>query len=252
VIQDLYGLPRERFVPARTALVKELRRGGDRAQADAVAALRKPSQAAWAVNQLVRTQKRDLTALFKAGDATQRAQAKLLAGRGTGAALREALDRERAAVAKLTRAARGLLSSEGHELSPTMLERVAGTLHAAALEPEARAQVKDGSLHRELRHVGLGGAGLTGEPSPRRRDGAQPSAPREAQADRTRAALRKRATEARRAAEHADRDVNAAEARRDSAAETLAAAESALAVAQRRAREAGTAHRRIERELGAD
>jgi hypothetical protein len=50
-----------------------------------VAKLRKPSVAAWAVNQLVRTQGRAIGELFDAGDALQRAQSDLLAGRGDAA-----------------------------------------------------------------------------------------------------------------------------------------------------------------------
>jgi hypothetical protein len=54
-LDDLYGVPLDRFVPERAALVRALRSAGEREQAAAVAALRKPSVAAWAVNQLVRT-----------------------------------------------------------------------------------------------------------------------------------------------------------------------------------------------------
>jgi hypothetical protein len=239
---DLYGLPLERFIPERTALAKALRSDGKREEAEAVAALRKPSLAAWGVNQLVRTQSRDVSALLTAGDAARRAQAALLAGRGDGAALRESLDRERAGVERLTRAARGLLSGEGHELSSAMLDRIADTLHAAALEPEARKQVTDGCLDRELRHVGLDTAGLGSESAPRmarsRKSGASVSA------------LRQRAVASRRAAELAARDLRAAEDRVNAAAEELAAARVALTQARRTAREAEAAHRRAERALG--
>lgn len=238
---DLYGLPRERFIPERKSLAKELRDSGRRDEAEHVGGLRKPSLAAWGVNQLVRTQARDISALFSAGDSARRAQAALLAGRGDGAALREALDEERAAVERLTRTARGLLSSEGHELSPAMLERIADTLHAAALETEARDQVKDGCLDRELRHVGLDAAGLGAEPAPRvarKKPGTSVSA------------LRKRETDSRRAADRAARDLRAAEERADAAAEELAAAKEALAEARRNMREAEAAHRRAQKASG--
>ena len=54
---DLYGLPLDRFVAERGALAKALRADGRRDEASRVAALRKPSVAAWAVNQLARTQR---------------------------------------------------------------------------------------------------------------------------------------------------------------------------------------------------
>jgi ribosomal protein S18 acetylase RimI-like enzyme len=157
--RDLYGLPLDRFVPERTALAKKLRRAGQPEQAAEVAAMRKPSVAAWAVNQLLRTQGRAVTDLLGAGDDLQRAQSQLLAGRGDPAALRQAVVHERDAVNGLVEKARGLLTSQGHELTSTTLERVAETLHAAALDQEARARVSEGSLGRELRHVGLGDTG---------------------------------------------------------------------------------------------
>lgn len=243
---DLYGLPLERFIPERKALAKEHRAAGRRDEAAAVASLRKPSVAAWAVNQLVRTQGRDISDLLSAGDAARDAQAALLAGRGDGPALREALDRERVAVEKLTRAARGLLSGEGHELSPAMLERVGDTLHAAALDPDARDQVQDGCLDRELRHVGLATTGLGAEATARRKPRTRPSTDNDRQA---RTGLRKREAETRRAAERAARDLQSAADRADTAAEELAAAKAALADARRTAREAETAHRRARREL---
>ncbi len=153
---ELYGLPLEEFTPARNALAKELRGDGRRDEAAEVAKLRKPSIAAWAVNQLVRTQAREVKALFKAGDALRKAQDDLLGQSGDAAGLRRAVDAERAAVEALTETARGLLSAAGSELTPAMLERVSGSLHAAALDEEGRDAVRDGCLERELRHVGLG------------------------------------------------------------------------------------------------
>ena len=153
---ELYGLALEQFIPERGALAKALRAQKRREEAAAVAALRKPSVAAWAVNQLVRSQGSSMQELFAAGDELREAQARLLAGSGDGKALRAANERERAAVDELVSAARGLLSSDGHELSPAVLERVADTLHAAALDESAREQVREGRLERELRHVGLG------------------------------------------------------------------------------------------------
>ncbi|MDX6677976.1 MAG: hypothetical protein QOE31_2028 [Solirubrobacteraceae bacterium] len=153
---DLYGLPFDQFVAERGALAKALRQAGERERASEVAALRKPSVAAWAVNQLVRTQRDAVAELYAAGDALRDAQSDLLAGRGDGRALRAAGEEERAAVRRLVEAARGLLTSDGHELSETVVERVSDTLHAAALDEGAREQVRDGRLERELRHVGLG------------------------------------------------------------------------------------------------
>ncbi len=173
-LDDLYGLPLDRFIPERASLVRELRSGGEREQASVVAALRKPSVAAWAVNQLIRTQRDEVEDLFAAGDALRDVQAGVLSGSADARDLRSAAERERAAVDALVGLARGLLSSGGHELSAATVERVSETLHAAALDDEARSQVSEGRLVRELRHVGLG-AGLGGAeaaPAPSRRPAA--------------------------------------------------------------------------------
>lgn len=140
----------------RTTLARELRSQGNREEAQRVAALRKPSVAAWAVNQLVRCQAKVVAELFAAGDELQRAQAELLDGRGDRDELRAATARERELVEQLSTTAGGLLSSEGAEPSATTLGRVTDTLHAAALAAEAREAVRSGCLERELRHVGLG------------------------------------------------------------------------------------------------
>jgi hypothetical protein len=261
--RDLYGLPLERFTAERNALAKELGAAGRRDDAARVTAMRKPSLAAWAVNQLVRTQRRALAALFDAGDALERAQSDLLAGRGDAVALREAGKRERTSVAKLVEAARGLLSSEGHELSPAMLARVSDTLHAAALDERARAEVERGCLHRDLRHIGLGAdqavpsrassRSSARKPRPSRKAATRETERRAGQAERERSerlkAARRAEAEARRTAERADRALKSAQQRRNDAARSLAKAEAALADARARAEEAAVTHERARRAL---
>jgi len=254
--RDLYGLPLERFVPERAALAKELRSQGRREEAAVAAKLAKPSVAAWAVNQLVRTQHRGIAELFEAGDRLQRAQEDVIAGKGSAAALRDATERERAAVRALSSAARGLLSAEGHGLTPATLERVTETLHAAALDPQARAEVQEGCLTRELKHIGLGSvAGIgaaaarapgAGSAGPTRRR-SEPSE-REAQRERAArlAAARKAQDDARRAAERALRELEHAQERRDRAATSLQEADEALRDAQQRAANAEDALRQAQ------
>lgn len=258
--RDLYGLPLDRFTAERTALAKELRKAGRRDEAESVTKLRKPSLAAWAVNQLVRTQGRAVSELFTAGDDVQKAQSDLLSGGGRSEALRDALAHERRAVRELVGVARGLLNSNGHELGPATLERVSETLEAAALEAEARVQVQEGCLDRELRHVGLGapppaGAPTTPPPGAATKPSAKPR--RGGRSARARAtppppppsALRRREAETRRAVGRAARELKIAQAARDAAADKLAAADAALGRAQEQAEHAEEAHRRAEEEL---
>jgi hypothetical protein len=264
---QLYGLPLEQFVPERSVLAKALRAEGRREDASDVAKLRKPSVAAWAVNQLVRTQGQAVAELFAAGDALMDAHTAVVSGTGDGQSLREAATRERTAVDTLVGAARGLLSTDGHDLSPAIIDRVADTLHAAALDEEARAQVRDGRLERELRHVGLGAASFAGalptaraareprpEPKPApgpARKPAPPAKPEEPKPDRTaeRRAARIAEAEARRRSERAEHALRRTTEARDRAAAELQAAEDALAQAEAEAREAAEAHRQAAEQL---
>jgi hypothetical protein len=266
-VDELYGLPLDRFVAERTALAKALKAAGDKDQAAAVSGLRKPSVAAWAVNQLVRTQGAALAELFDAGDALRDAQMDVLAGRGDSGDLRAAVERERNVVDGLVEIARGLLSSEGQELSPAVLERVAETLHAAALGDDGRRAISEGRLERELRHIGLGAeAPVPGGPAvakssraARKGDGraknaVRPAANAEAapaKAD-TRTAAKERA-EARRAARVAEGDarrrldvatraLKAAQGRYDLAAQALSEAQTEVEAAQSEVDDAARAH----------
>jgi hypothetical protein len=256
-IDDLYGAPLDRFVPQRTELAKALRKEGRREDATEVAALRKPSVAAWAVNQLIRTQSRSVKELFGAGDALRRAHEQASSGHGDAQELRKATQEERAAVDALIEAARGLLTSDGHELSPSVIDRVAETLRAAALDPGARAEVSEGRLERELRHVGLGFLGdaapAAPAPAPKRKAPAS-SKPKQEQAQKAEAEARERERaqalkearaaekDARRELERAQKAVDSAQARRDKAAAALDDAERELADAQAQAQDATAAH----------
>jgi len=253
--EDLYGLPLDHFISERAALAKALRAAGRRDEAARVAALRKPSVAAWAVNQLIRTQRAAVAELFAAGDAVSEAQSALLAGRGEAVALHEATRAQRAAADELRRLARGLLDPAGQELSAVTLERVGETLRAAALDADAREQVAGGCLERELRHAGLGGllagGGLEGPPpAPGRVRGPAPAgrgaqaSERDAEAERERrkrerdaalTAARQTESAARREAERAARALHAAQQRRDHVARALDEADAGLAQARERA-----------------
>ena len=167
-VDHLYGLPREEFVGERDALAKQLRADGSRDAAAAVKALPKPTVAAWAANQAVRSQKPAARELWKAGDALSTAQDAVLAGKGSGAKLREASERERAAVEALVEAARGLLGATGGDLSEATIERVRETLHAGAIDSEARDEVAAGRVVRERSPQGLFGADPFAAPAPKR------------------------------------------------------------------------------------
>src|SRR6201990_1669766 len=92
----MYGLPLEEFVSERDAAAKALRRAGDRDAANALAKLPKPTPAAWAANQVARTEPEILDEFLAAGGALREAQETALAGDASG--LRDAIRAQRAAV----------------------------------------------------------------------------------------------------------------------------------------------------------
>lgn len=171
-IDRLYGLALEEFIPARDALSRELRDAGRRGEAAVVKGLSKPTVAAWAVNQAVRSQPPAARELWEAGDTLAAAQAAVLSGKGSGADLREAAERERAALDPLVDAARGLLTSSGGDLSETTIDRVRSTLQAAAIDPDARDEVAAGRATRERAPRGVfGGDEGVAAPAPAKAGG---------------------------------------------------------------------------------
>ena len=66
--EELYALDPADFVGARTELVRRLRAGKQRELAAAVAKLRRPSPAAWAVNRLVRDERDGVENLVRLGE----------------------------------------------------------------------------------------------------------------------------------------------------------------------------------------
>ena len=87
---ELYALPREEFTAARDALAKRLRADKRREEADAVKQLRRPSVAAWAINQAVRRDPDALRELLAAGEALRAAHESLMAGAGDAEDVRAA------------------------------------------------------------------------------------------------------------------------------------------------------------------
>src|SRR5215212_1955583 len=148
----LYGLPAERFTAERNALAAELSSEGERDAAAAVKALRKPSAAAWAVNQLVRAEPDLVETLLGAGGELRQAHRQAASGRGSDQ-LRAAAEAERAAVELLVARAPAVL---GRPLTPALAESIRNSLRAASSDDEARERVRTGTLVTELRPVGLG------------------------------------------------------------------------------------------------
>lgn len=202
-VDELYGAPPDEFIARRDARAKQLRASGDRAAADGVKKLRKPSVSAAAVNQLVRAAPEDVEALLAAGEALRQAQL----GGGDRDAIRASARDEREAVEALV--------AKAGKLSPAALEEVRETLHAAATDEEVRELVRRGVLTEARRAAGFGGfPAATAAPAPKKRStkerGDKEAAARKAEAERKRAA-RERVREARAAVREAEKALREAE-----------------------------------------
>lgn len=219
----------DEFTRARDALAKTL--AGD--EAARVKALRKPSVSAWAVNQLARRHADLIDAVVNAGEDMREAQLSADAPK-----MREATAAQRRAVAAATDRAKEILDEGGHPATPSTLERVGATLHAAAAGGEAAEAVRAGRLTRDLEPPGF--EALGGQiPAPK--PGAPPK--RDAAAERRKhARLEQLEREAAEAEEHAAELAEAAEGARREVARAERAAERAADQA-RKARERAEAAR---------
>jgi hypothetical protein len=231
----LYELPLDEFTAARNALAAELK-ADDPEGAAAVRALRKPSRAAWSVNQLVRSEPELVEALLGAGGELRQAHRQAASGRGAEQ-LRAAADAERAAVERLMAKAPDVL---GAPPAPALADAMRDTLHAASSDDEARELVREGRLVEAMRPIGLGPA-----PAATRGGSAKAAAPA-GETERARAAAERQAREERarrlkaaRAEEAAlRREADAAQRSLERAEEALSRARDAVEAATERAKDA--------------
>jgi hypothetical protein len=235
-----------------------------------VKGLRKPSAAAWLVNQLARTQKKEARRVLDSGDALRAAQDQALAGKGDRDELGSAAAEHAEAMRMLLAKAPGLLDSKGGSPSQAALERAAETLRAVALDEQARAGFASGRLTREHQAAGLGfmapGDGEPAAPPARRKGAARgkqrraaeqpPDAAKAAAEERERAraaiseakslhrARKQKVAELERELGRAEREAQSAQRRVDKAATALERAREKEADSQTRLEEAEAAAKR--------
>lgn len=138
-VDELYALPLDEFVTARNRLAKER---GD----PALKKLRKPSVAAWHVNQLARSQPAGVRGLVDAAAGVRAAQQRAVSGARTGGSdLRAA-----------TRAHRDALEGLVDAVPANLVERVRSTLAAASLDEERVDDLVAGRLVDDVEPAGFG------------------------------------------------------------------------------------------------
>jgi hypothetical protein len=208
-IDDLYSLPLDDFTSKRDALASELRDAGKKEDAAEVKRLRKPSLAAWAVNQLAREKPDAMKELFELRERIENSS--------SAADMRAASEERRRLIAELVDRAGSILTEAGRATGANTMQAITQTLHAGDNENERDALVH-GRLSRELTPSGFGGFSATFESAADDADDAGDS----------------RMEEKRRRSEELAEEAEAAEAEAARLSDELAAAERALQRAQAR------------------
>jgi hypothetical protein len=129
VADALYALDPDAFVAARDESAKELRAAGDKDAAKAVKALRRPTVAAWAVNQLARTHREQLDELLDVTDAVANAQRAALSGKGDD--LRSVGERRQRILDDLVTRAEAVIDESGRS-SVSRRDDIVRTLQASS------------------------------------------------------------------------------------------------------------------------
>lgn len=147
--EELYGADPEAFTGRRGELATAARDAGDRAAAKAIAALRRPTRAAWVANRLARADPGapgKLAELAAALRAAQQAK--------HGPRLRELSAARGSLVDALT--ARAFAVAGVADPPPALRLEVAETLTAAIADPEVAADFAAGTLTRAVQWSGFG------------------------------------------------------------------------------------------------
>jgi hypothetical protein len=156
VAQELYGLPLEKFVAARTTAEKSAA-AGDRDLAAAIRGLPKPSSAAWAVNMLARHDPDSVRRITQLGQSMRAAQNGLDA-----AAMRELGQERRGLLSEVMDIVRTLAEQQGRKISGAVATEIEETLRAATADGGAAAAVRSGQLLRVLSSDGVDQVDLDG------------------------------------------------------------------------------------------
>jgi hypothetical protein len=149
---QLYAADPAEFTDRRSDLVAQARADGDRAAAREIGALRRPTRAAWVVNQLARSDPDAVNRLTGLGDDLRAAESALDGGR-----LRELSQARRELLAALTRQALAVVDDPPDALQ----QEVTGTLGAAVADPQVAAEVASARLAKAVQPAGFG-FGLAG------------------------------------------------------------------------------------------
>jgi hypothetical protein len=147
-IDALFVLPPEEFTAGRDGLAREMTEAGDREDAKAVKALRRPTAAAWAVNAAVRRRPDLIEGLVEVVATLRTAQRRAASGLA-GPEFREAAAERRRLIRLLTEEAQSVLAEAGRA-ADQHVAAAGRTFEAAASDQAAADAVRAGRLSKEL------------------------------------------------------------------------------------------------------
>ncbi|MBM7831575.1 vacuolar-type H+-ATPase subunit I/STV1 [Agromyces cerinus] len=237
----LYALRPDEFTAARNARAQTVA-ADDRELAARIRELRRPSPAAWLVNQLVRHRPVEVEAVLDLG-----AEARETQGRFDATELAELGRQRRRLVSALAHEAGALAEELGSPVRTPVLDEVAQTLQAAMSDAAAADAVRTGRLVRALEAVGVevdlsdavaGGPVPSTAPELHARASEAPHRPSAAESKQAEAARK-----------HAERTVATAEERAAEASAALEALDARLADADRERRDLTSRRDELDAEL---
>ncbi len=165
-LDQLYGAALAEFVTLRKELAAQLKAAGDADDAKELAKARRPTTAAWALNQLAREEPQLVDAVIDAGDQVRRAQED--AAPGEADALREAAAARRRIVSDAADAAVRIATRSGAK-GDAHRDALVATLDTASINPELGPALRAGRLVRESTGaIGFPDFELGGTSPPRR------------------------------------------------------------------------------------
>jgi hypothetical protein len=162
-LDKLFRAPESEFTSKRNELARSLREDGDGEAADWVKTLKKPSKAAWLVNQLASRKPKEVGELLEVGAELRQVQEEMLAGAPDRDKLRDAAASEQRVIDSLLRTAEAI--GREHGVGSQILTRVGETLQAASSDPDVAEAIERGHLVKEQRASGIGLAGAMPAPA---------------------------------------------------------------------------------------
>ncbi|MEU7600472.1 hypothetical protein [Streptomyces sp. NPDC041003] len=179
VAVELYERVPSEFTAARDEYAARARKAGDRQLAAAIAALRKPTVAAWTAGLLARRRPEEAHSLIQLGEALRAAHRTLDAGQ-----LRRLSHDQHVVIGELARTARTLAAEAGQTVSEPVLHEVEQILHAVLADADVAEQWMGGRLVKAPDAVS-GFTGLEPEPGAAPPPAKQPVGPAGSRSEKT-------------------------------------------------------------------